>query len=221
MMEGFDFEIAVATDFDGVLADNEKARILFAKKEFGVTLIPPVKREIVVERDHKLTNKQYRTLQQETGGKWEWAKLMEPIPGALSIIAKLYRAKCVLFVVTSRTDEVMSGKTESRYPLLSIANKWLKQKGILHYFREVKGAGYQKSKELVIKHLYPRPVVYLDDDVDKLVPLEGIVEFLFLLSMLHNLEQELPFFIQRVDSWEDFYERICEIGASRVMVAVL
>ncbi len=218
-MERFDFEIVVATDFDDVLADNEKARILFTEKEFGISLVSPVRRKIVVEKDHKLTSGQYRKMQLETGGKWKWAKLMEPVPGALKVIPKLYRAGCVLFVVTSRTNEVL-GKME--YPLLSIAIKWLKRQGLLQYFSEIKGAGRQESKAPVIKHLHLKPVVYLDDDVDKLLVLEGEVEYLFLLSRLHNLEQELPPFIERVDSWEEFYERICKISASRsVMAAAL
>jgi len=104
-MDEFIFEIAVATDFDGVLADNEEARILFAKKEFGISLVSPIKREFVVERDHLMTFSQYRRLQLETGGKWEWAKLMKPLPGALKVIPKLSRAGCILFVVTSRTNE--------------------------------------------------------------------------------------------------------------------
>ncbi len=145
-MEEFEFEIVTATDFDGVLADNEKARILFAKREFGITLIPPVKREIVVEKEHKMTHFQYRKMQLETGGKWEWVKLMEPIPGALKVIPKLSRAGCILFVVTSRTNEKFGTR---EYPLLSIADKWLKYQGLLRYFKEVKGVGYQASKAAI------------------------------------------------------------------------
>lgn len=204
-MEMFD-NAAIAVDFDGVIADSDEARILFAKKEFGITLVPPVKRKIVVERDHLMTSSQYRKLQLEVGAKWEWAKMMEPVPGVLNVVPKLYRAGFVLFIVTSRTDEVV-GKTE--YPLLSTAIRWLKQQGLLRYFKEIKGVGYKISKAQTIKRLRPKSLVYMDDDIDKLLVLEPEVDNLFMLSRVHNISQETPSFIQRVDSWQEFYVKVC------------
>lgn len=200
--------VTIVTDFDGVLADSDDARILFAQKEYGIyDLSPPVKRRVVVEQQGLMSVEQYRRLQQEVGGTWRYGRLMAPIPRVLYFVPKLYREGFPLSVVTSRTDEVIDGK---EYKMLSVAKRWLKEWNLLQYFEEIKGAGYRQSKVPILKRLCSRPAVCIDDNVDKLLPMLEVVEYVFLLSRPHNLREEVPFGIRRVESWQEFYEAVCE-----------
>lgn len=206
-------EVPVAVDFDGVVADSEYAKITFARKELGIEdLSPPIKRKSVVEQKKIMTLEQYRFLQQKVGGKWEYGRLMVPVPGVLLVIPKLCYQGCPLSIVTSRTDE-------DGYKLLFVAIRWLKMWELFWCFQNILGAGYKQSKAPVIEQIQPKPLVYLDDDFDKLLPLIGVVEHLFLLSREHNLDDELPSGIERVESWEGFYNKVCKINSESVATA--
>lgn len=203
--------IAIALGLDEVFVSSTAAKIQYAEKMYGIDgLLPPIKRDVVVERDQKMTLPQFRKLQREVGSEWKWAKLMTPVSGVEQVVPRLWVMGCALWVVTSKTDE-------PGYPMLSTAKRWLRSQGLLDFLVDVKGAGYQQSKAPVIEELQPRPSVFMDDDLDKLLLVRGVVENLFLFSRLHNLNQELPPDIRRVDSWWHFRDVVCELSESRLV----
>jgi len=206
-----DFEMAIASDLIGVIADTDKAIIRCAKDIYGVDLSSVViKREVVV-KSGLLTEKQYRILQLESASNWEWAKHTELIPGVKDVAIFLQEMRCALAIVTSRSDEV-------GYPMLSTTVRWLQEQGLMRYLFDVKGVGYHKSKATAIQELRPQPVVYVDDYINKLEPLIGVVEQLFLFTRPHNEYIELPPGIKRVDSWLNIYDVVCEIMSTALTV---
>jgi hypothetical protein len=55
---------------------------------------------------------------------------------------------------------------------------------------------------------------YVDDDLDKLVLLRGIVPYLFLFSWGYNERVDESGVALRVRSWEEFYGKISALAAS-------
>ena len=92
-----------------------------------------------------------------------------------------------ILVVTSR------GETELR-----IAKEWTRRQGLALNFV---GVGYGNSKADAAQGLD----VYIDDDLDKLEPLVGIVQNLFLFSWGYNEHLQEEKVAQRIVSWEEFH----------------
>lgn len=201
-------EFSVVVDFEDVVAFNQEVRARYAQEVYGMSdLSPPIKREFVVDTGI-MTQEQYRRLQLEVGGFWKWVQQMEPIEGVMSVIPSLHSEGVQLSIVTSKTDEIMSGV---HYELLSMSKQWLAKHDLLQYFQAIKGAGYRKSKAPVIVGLEPRPLAFMDDDMGKLLLVRGVVEYLFLFSQPHNLNHELPPDVERINSWWHFEDVICKL----------
>lgn len=200
-------EFPVCVDFMGVVACNEQVSVRYAKVAYDADLSPPIKRKTVVDSGI-MEQDDYRKLQLETGGLWQWAQHIEQIEDVALVIPLLYEQGVRFSIVTSRTDEIIAGV---RYELLSMVRQWLAEQELLKYFIEVKGAGYKRSKSALIRELKSRPIVFMDDDLDKLLLAKGTAEYLFLFSRVHNIHQELPPYITRIDSWRHFKDVICEL----------
>ena len=187
----------IGLDFDGVISDCGKLKSDGAKKLYGVD-IPSAKfkKEIVVGEKH-LTMEQYHELQKIIYGTREIGFLMEPVDGVLHFLPRLVADGHIVLVVTSR------GEIE-----LGIAKEWSIQKGLQLDFI---GVGHGKSKANAANGLD----FYVDDDLDKLEPLVGIVPHLFLFSWGYNAHVDVGAIAKRVASWEELYRTIQLLGGVR------
>lgn len=147
----------IGLDFDGVISDCGKLKSDTAKKLHGLDIPPEkFKKEIVIGEGY-LTADQYRYLQEIIYETREVGFLMEPVAGVLQYIPELLALGHALLVVTSRGEAA-----------LKVAKEWSLRQGIA---LEFVGAGHDASKVAACTGLD----VYIDDDLDKLGPLVGIV----------------------------------------------
>jgi len=187
----------IGLDFDGVISDCGKLKSDGAKKLYGVD-IPPAKfkKEIVVGEKH-LTMEQYRELQKIIYGTREIGFLMEPVDGVLHFLPRLVADGHTVLVVTSR------GEVE-----LEIAKEWSTRQGLQLDFV---GVGYGNSKANAANGLD----FYIDDDLDKLEPLVGVVPHRYLFSWGYNAHVDVGEVAKRVASWEELYRTIQTLGGVR------
>jgi len=182
----------IGLDFDGVISDCGQLKSEGARRMYGVD-IPPgkFKKEIVVGEE-LLTLKQYRELQEEIYGRRKIGMKMAMVPGARYYINALQQEGHRVRVVTSR------GEVESE-----IARDWIGLRGLDLPLIGVGG----ESKADACKGLD----VYMDDDLDKLEQVKGVVKNLFLFDWEYNLHMEVPKNLAaRVNSWAHFYGIIHE-----------
>ncbi len=178
----------VGLDFDGVIADSQKLKSQIAKKIYKVDIPPDIfKKEIVVNDRKILSHEQYRKIQKLAFATREWGMLMEPLEGVSEYFTKLL-AENKVKIITTR------GKPESE-----IAAGWMVKNGLP--VPEIIPVGYGVPKTEACKGLD----VYVDDDFDKLQPLEGIVPYRLLFSWLYN-EDVNEEGIMRIRSWKELYD---------------
>jgi len=187
----------IGLDFDGVISDCGKLKSDGAKKLYGVD-IPPArfKKEIVVGERY-LTLEQYRELQRIIYGTREIGFLMEPVDGVLYYLPRLITEGHTVIVVTSR------GEVGVR-----IAKEWSVRKGLQINFVSV---GQSNSKVDASVGLD----LFVDDDLDKLEPLVGVVPDLFLFSWGYNEHVDVGSVAKRVSSWRELYNNIQLLGGAR------
>jgi len=180
----------IGLDFDGVISDCGKLKSDGAKRLYGVD-IPPAKfkKEIVVGEKY-LTAEQYHELQKIIYGTREIGFLMEPVGGVLHYLPRLIANGHAVLVVTSR------GEVE-----LEIAKEWSVHQGLRLDFV---GVGYRNSKAGAATGLD----LYVDDDLDKLKPLVGVVPHRFLFSWGYNAHINIGKVAKRLASWEELYNTI-------------
>lgn len=187
----------IGLDFDGVISDCGTLKCLAAKTMYGVDIpSSEFKKELVVGRG-LLTQPQYRELQNAIYGTWEYGQRMEPVPGVIEGIAALKSAGHDVRVVTSREDV-----------MLQIARDWAASRGLELPFE---GVGHDKSKAVAAAGLD----VFIDDDLDKLQPLVGIVPHRFLFSWGYNDHIVEGDVARRVASWQEFLERVDELHKAK------
>lgn len=184
-------------DFDGVFSDCGKLKSKGAKQLYGVDILPAQFKKELVIGGGLLTTEQYRALQQRIYGTREMGLLMDPVPGVIDHLPKLLADGHDVRVITSRTG------TE-----LEIAKEWSRLQGLQLAFT---GTGYGNSKADAASGLD----LFVDDDLDKLAPLVGIVPHLFLFSWGYNEHVEAAPVAKRVASWDELYLAICEVNALR------
>jgi len=181
----------IGLDFDGVISDAGKLKSDGAKRLYGVDIPPEkFKTEIVVGQG-LLTSEQYKALQKQVYGTREIGLLMQEVDGAVDYTQRLISEGNDLRIVTSR------GTLESE-----IAKKWMQKRGLNLPLINV---GESVSKADACRGMD----VYVDDDLDKLEPLVGVVPQRFLFSWGYNQHIEVPLSIaKRVDSWKSLYREI-------------
>ncbi len=180
----------IGLDFDGVISDCGKLKSDAAKKLHGLNIPPEkFKKEIVIGEGH-LTAEQYHDLQKIIYGTREVGFLMEPVVGMLESVPQLLALGHTLLIVTSR------GEAE-----LEIAREWSVKQGLALDFI---GVGYGVSKATACIGLD----VYIDDDLDKLEPLVGIVPHRFLFSWGYNNHIDEGAIAKRISSWQEFCKTI-------------
>ncbi len=184
----------IGLDFDGVISDCGRLKTDGAKILYGVEIPPErFKRELVVGAGI-LTSEQYSDLQNQIYNSREIGLTMLPVDGVLEFVPRFQREGYDLIVVTSRRK-------------VEIPKEWMKLKGL---DLQIVGVGNSVSKASACGGLD----VYIDDDLDKLEPLVGIVPDLYLFSWGYNRHIEVPQSVaKRIDSWSQFYKEI--VGLKR------
>ena len=180
----------VGLDFDGVITDCGKLKSYAARKLYGINIQPDIfKKEIVVNDRKLLTNEQYREIQKQIYCTRELGMMMDPVEGVFEYFKKL-QAENSVKIITSR------GKPESE-----IAAEWMINHGM--QVPEIIPVGYGVEKTEACKGLD----IYVDDDFDKLEPLEGIVLHRLLFSWPYNEHIQKEGII-RIRSWKELYNFI-------------
>lgn len=191
----------IGLDFDGVVSDCGQLKSDGAKLIYGIDIPPEkFKKELVVDTGI-LTADQYRHLQRQIYDNPKIGLTMLPVDGALEFVPRLQQEGHDLMVVTSR------GESESW-----IAREWMRQKDLELKLVAV-GGGVSKTE--ACRGLD----VYIDDDLDKLEPLVGVVPGRFLFSWGYNQHIEVsPAIAQRVRSWEHFYQEVSRLNGKSYCV---
>jgi len=183
----------IGLDFDGVITDCGKLKSDGAKRLYGIDIpAGQFKKEFIIGRG-LLTPEQYRRLQEFIYDTREMGLLREPVDGALFFLPKLMAEGHIVSVITSQTEVG-----------LKIVKEWSFCRGLMIDFV---GVGLNKSKAQATAGLD----VYVDDDLDKLEPLVGIVPNLFLFSWGYNQHLNEIGVAARVYSWEELYQGIQKI----------
>lgn len=180
----------IGLDFDGVIADYAKTKAEVAKLLFGIDIRPEeTKKEIAVPKH--MTLLQFRAIQMVANGIKEVAMSTQFVPGAQHWINHLLRERHKLKVVTSRSGIARD-----------LAELWLPWKEIL-----VIGVGHDVSKAEAAAGCD----VFVDDDLDKLEELVGVVPHRFLFTWKHNEGMETGEIAKRISSWKELHEQIMRL----------
>ncbi len=175
----------IGLDFDGVISNCGKLQRDAARKLFGVDIPEErFKKELVVG-DGILTVEQYRDLQKRIYGTRELGMQMEPVAGMLDILPQLLREGHDIKIITSRDGAQ-----------LDIAKEWSVQQGLMLHFI---GVGFGVSKAAAATDLH----LFVDDDLDKLVPLVDVVPRRLLFSWGYNSHVNEHGIADRVSSWHE------------------
>lgn len=185
--------LRIGIDFDGVIADCTDLKREQSQRLYGIDIPPHRCKEKFVIEDGLMTREQYRAIMENVCTTRECGLRMRPIEGAIAAIRSLQDRGHSVKIVTSREDEEVE-----------IAREWSRMQGLDVDFVSV---GYGKDKTDAVRGMD----IYIDDDVYRLRPLEGVVGRLFLMTWEYNRLEEHPPFVERVDSWDDLSQRLEEI----------
>lgn len=182
-------------DFDGLFIDCGKMKVDALKSIYGLDLSPARCNKKILLGEGHLTRDQYRELRKIIySGIRQSDFPMEEVEGVLEYIPRLVSDGHKILVITSRSGAK-----------LEVAKEWCARKGLKLDFI---GVGYGKSKAEAAKGLD----FFVDDDLDKLEPLVGVVPHRFLFSWGYNEHLETGNLANRVSSWEELYNKIKEIA---------
>lgn len=187
----------IGLDFDGVISDCGTLKCEAAKKMYGVDIpMERFKKELVVGAGI-LTLDQYHKLQEDIYGTYEIGMTAVPVEGVLAAVPKLLADGHEVRVITSR-DGVM----------LDIARAWSEKHGLTLTFTGV-GNGLSKAGAAVGLDLF------VDDDLDKLEPLVGVVPHRLLFSWPYNGHVEAGDVAKRVASWQEILAHVAQLTTVR------
>jgi len=185
----------IGLDFDGVIADCGRLKSEVALQLYGVKISPENFKKELVTSQGLLTLTQYRELQSKIYSTRQYGLQMSPVPGVFKYLSLLVNQHEIQ-IVTSRGEE----ETQ-------IAQEWQD----LHYSNSKIGftsVGYENSKVDALKGFD----VFVDDDLDKIEPLVGIVPHRFLFSWGYNQHIPEGSIATRISSWEELYQHILSIS---------
>ena len=183
----------IGFDFDGVIADSHSMKPVIAKQMFGVSIPPDMYKRDLVLNHGLLTPQEYDVVSKKLySGDVE----IQEVYQAILYIKILMTHGHAIKVVTSR-----SGADGA----LQVALEWFAKKNL---YLDVIGVGYGKHKTDACRGLD----VFVDDDLQKLLPLQGLVKHLLLFSSPTNRQDEAPTGVHRLDSWWEIYNYIRQGG---------
>lgn len=185
----------VGLDFDGVICDCGRLKSAAARSLYGIDIpADDFKKELVVGRG-LMTLEQYRSLQKIIYGTEEHGLTAQPVTGVAEHLSRLAADGHRIRIITSRDGAE-----------LAVAKKWAAQRGLTLDFT---GVGYGVSKAAAAQGCD----LYVDDDLEKLEPLVGIVPNLYLFSWGYNRHVDERAIARRVASWTELYQTIARHAA--------
>lgn len=181
-------------DFDGVFTDCSKLKSYAARTLYNKEIPPEQCNWQHIVNGGILTAEQYRELQRQIYGERAFVSRTEAVPGAISYAQRFQQAGHNVKIVTARTDE-----------WAYLAREWLLERGAHIPLTATR----RRDKTEACKGLD----LFVDDDLDKLLPLIRTVKHLYLFSWPCNQNTPLPREIQRVRSWYDIHTTIGVLSA--------
>lgn len=198
----------LAIDFDGVIADSDKAKLIFAREELGLQVSESqLKHRYFVEifgekQGTDLYRRIIRTIYHS-----ERMLTVPLVPGASEGLAALQQAGWEYVVITSR-DGSPHEEGSSAY----CGWKLMEQKGIHILKRDF--INVNESSKLAAC-LSRGAYGLMDDDYSKLIDViaGGLTGFLFSTQTNRCAEKEYhPFLANRVNGWSDLVSALKKIG---------
>jgi uncharacterized HAD superfamily protein len=180
----------IGLDFDGVISDCGALKTEGARRLYGLSIPSEKFKTEILLGEKLLTLEQYRNIQKQIYGTMEYGLLMQKVEGVSEYTKKLIDEGYNLNIVTSR------GAKEAE-----VAREWMKIQGLNIPLSAIGG---DIKKTDACRGLD----VYIDDDLDKLEPLIGVVPYRFLFSWGYNSQVDSGSIAKRVNSWQDFYEEV-------------
>lgn len=200
----------IAVDFDGVIANTDKAKMEFARKELGIDILEKQMklRYFVKLFGEKEGSTLYSSIIQSVYHSKMMVTDVEPTEDSVSCIKTLQERGWRCVVVTSRQGSVDEHGDSSLYWAWRFVEKY-------HFSiqkPDMYSIGSQTKREICLRLCADALV---DDDYDKLLPVinAGISGFLF--STETNQEDEFlyhPFMAIRVVGWKDLFGKILNLS---------
>lgn len=191
-------KLNIGLDFSGVIADCEGLKREIVRRFFGKDVLR-VKKDLVDKG--LMTFDQYLTVKQKAACTREMGYRTKPVENVHTYLEILKNEGHSLKVVTSRYD-ISSW----------IAKEWMHLNCINIPIVSV-GKGNDKAD--ACRGLD----VFVDDDVEKLEKLVGVVPNRFLFSWDYNKNVHLDGLAKRVNSWKDLYENILDLATNYTVYA--
>jgi uncharacterized HAD superfamily protein len=192
-------KLNIGIDFGGVIADEGKYRVKAAKKMYDIDVpLSECMKHKIISKDY-LSYEQYQALK-----KWIYESeetycfLLQPIAGAIKCLKVLSELGHSCKILTNR-----HGKT------FKFTKKWIQNHSINIDLLSSNGG----SKNAIARQ--ENFDVFIDDDIEKLLELVGIVPHLYLMSWPYNQDQQLLDEVKPVSSWKKFYEEITLLSTSK------
>jgi len=185
--------LKIGIDFDGVIANARKLKSKTANLLFGIDIPSSQFTRKMVVGAGLLSAEQYLEIQKKIYLDREIGLSIEPIEGALKYISRLLDEKYSVEVITARHGIS-----------LDIGREWAKRHSLMVKFT---GIGYGNEKDSATIGMD----VFVDDKIERLIPLVKIVPNLFLLheGNLDTTSHSLT--AAHVTSWRELYYKIRNI----------
>jgi hypothetical protein len=178
----------IGLKFDGVVANSHLVKAFIAKERFGVDITAEQFRRGLVLTDGLLKREQYKEVERLV---MDGSYPIPMVPEARMYLPLLSRyGNSVCIIVNDEREE------------LDFANKWLAGRDL--YDLSIFGA----SLGFPNREIHDGLDVYVDDNLEKLLPLVGLVpELIFFAQQGNGFEKE-PECITRVASWPELYKHL-------------
>ncbi|MFH0905107.1 MAG: hypothetical protein V1826_00065 [bacterium] len=180
----------IGLDFNGVIADCAGLKQQWITRLFGKLVpyenLPKAK----LVGDGWLSVDQYNALKHCIYTNEGFGSAIQSVPGAIVCIKQLLQDGHEIIVVTSRWAES-----------LTMAQDWVRKQGL---DLSVMGVGLGNSKAPAAAGLD----VFVDDDLENLQDLVGVVPNRFLFNWDYNRDDDLSGVGERVKSWDELYRAI-------------
>jgi len=182
----------VGLDFDGVITDNGQLKAVAAEELFGVKIPPEhFKRQLLVP--NTFSNEQYNLLLDTIYMESEWSRRMRPTEQVLHYGNRLIQDGHDIRIISSREGEALEN-----------AKIWLVDHGLEI---DMRGVGPGNSKADAAAGLD----VFVDDDLNKLEDLVGVVPTLYLFAWGYNSHLDESKVGKRIYGWAALYMHICQL----------
>lgn len=183
--------LEIGADFDGVVIYTNSLKAQFITGWYGVKVALSQCRRKILVANGILTNSQYDRVRDEVVVT-DIGVFADSMPGALACITKLRQDG-------HRFDKIITLRREDG---VKIARRWFEFR---KFDINVLGVEFGSSDK---KEAARGLDVFIDDDLENLKPLVGVVEHLYLFSHLHNKGENENGIAKRISSWEQFYGEI-------------